>query len=363
MEQYKNTSKKKVFVLSPYPYDRAPSQRFRYEQYITELETANLEFYFFPFLNESGWKLLYQPGNMLKKIWYMMRSIGNRFTLLFKLKQADIVFVHREMAHFGPPIFEWLSSKVFKIKYIYDFDDAIWLPNYSAVNSKFHWVKWYQKVPKCIRWASKVSVGNAYLAEYAKQFNSSVQIIPTTIDMLHYHNQTIDYTKTKITIGWTGSHTTISYLNTILPVIKRLEQKYDFEFVVISNKNPNFDLKSFVFKQWAKNTEITDLLSFSIGIMPLKNDPWSKGKCGFKALQYMSLGIPTIASPIGVNAEIIKQAENGYLAQNEEDFYSYLAQLIENHNLRKEIGLKGQETIHSNYSVSANIDKYMALFS
>lgn len=339
---------KKLFILSPYPHGTAPSQRFRYEQYVDK----------YPFIDEKGWEILYQKGKAVQKALIMLSGCWKRFRLLFKLNKADKLFVHREMAQFGPPIFEWITAKILRRKYIYDFDDAIWLPNYSASNAKVHWIKCYWKVPYCIRWAETITVGNEYLAEYARKHNKNVVVIPTTIDMESHHNQTIDYNQTKITIGWTGTLTTMHYLNDIVPVLKKLEQEFTFDFMVISNKNPEFELKSLVYKEWKKSTEIKDLMHFSIGIMPLQEDKWAKGKCGFKALQYMSLGIPSVVSPVGVNTEIIQHGDNGFLATTEEEFYNILKELLTNAELRQSIGLEGQNTIRERYSTTANLEKY-----
>jgi glycosyltransferase involved in cell wall biosynthesis len=353
--------KKKVFIFCPYPVDTAPSQRFRYEQYINLLEKQDFEFHFFPFIDTKTWNVLYQKGHYFLKTYLMLMSFFKRWRMLFKIKEADVVFIHREMTHFGPPIFEWFISKVLKVKYIYDFDDAIWLPNYSKSNAKFQWIKCYWKVPFCIKWAHKVSVGNQFLADYAQPYNSSVVIIPTTLDTENYHNQTIDYAHQRLSIGWTGTLTTMNYLYELEPVIAQLEKEFSFDFIVISNQKPKMELQSLRYIQWNKDTEIADLMKFSIGVMPLKEDKWSKGKCGFKALQYMSLGIPCVISPVGVNTAIVDHQTNGFLATSNDEFYSYLKQLLENAGLRNEIGLKGQQTVVNRYSTSANLAKYVEL--
>lgn len=328
---------KRIIIISPYPFGVAPSQRFRFEQYLKPLMKKGFEIKQYPFLTEKGWNQLYREGNVVKKILLMIQYWVRRFTLLFRLKKSDAIFIHREMTQFGPPVFEFILSKIMKRKYIYDFDDAIWLPNYSDSNAKFQWVKSYWKVKYCIKWANRVTVGNTYLAEFAKHYNANVSIIPTTIDMNH-HNQLVDYDKTPLVIGWTGSHSTIHYLDNILPVLRKLEEEYDFIFAVISDKKPAFDLKSLRYIKWEKKSEINELAKFSIGIMPLKEDKWSKGKCGFKALQYMSMGIPCVISPVGVNNQIVEHEKNGFLASTNEDMYSYLVRLMEDKELRKRIG-------------------------
>ncbi|MBM3186127.1 MAG: glycosyltransferase family 4 protein [Bacteroidetes bacterium] len=354
--------KKKILFIAPYPFDEAPSQRFRFEQYFNFLRENNFDIHFSPFLDQRTWKTLYSDGKVLRKILGVVKSFLKRFLLLFTLYKYDFVFIHREASHIGPPFFEFLIAKVFRKKYNYDFDDAIWLPNYSETNARFHRLKAYWKVRYCIRWAGSISAGNDYLANYARKFNANVQVIPTTIDTENHHNLKTEYNQGKLIIGWTGTHTTMRYLDFIVPVIKELEQKYDFEFLVISNEAPTYHLKSLRFLKWKRETEITDLARISIGVMPLEMDIWSEGKCGFKGLQYMSLGIPALMSPIGVNTQIVSHEVNGFLPVKLEEWKNQLEMLLTDIDLRKKIGEAGKKTIDERYSVLSNQSNYLSLF-
>lgn len=354
--------KKKILFIAPYPFDEAPSQRFRFEQYFPFLKENDFELSFAPFLDHKTWKTLYSEGKVMRKIIGVISSFLKRFLLLFSLYKYDYVFIHREASHIGPPIFEFLIAKVFRKKYNYDFDDAIWLPNYSETNARFHRLKAYWKVRYCIKWSGSVTAGNDYLANYARKFNSNVFVIPTTIDTENHHNLEIDYNQEKMVIGWTGTHTTMRYLDFIVPVIKELEQKYDFEFLIISNEAPAYHLKSLRFLKWKRETEIEDLARISIGVMPLEMDIWSEGKCGFKGLQYMSIGIPALMSPVGVNTQIVSHLENGFLPLTLEDWKLHLEKLLIDRDLRKNIGEAGKRTIRQRYSVLANESKYLNLF-
>ncbi len=353
---------KKIYFIVPYPHQEAPSQRFRFEQYFDFLKAKGFEVEIYPFINQLTWKTLYGEGKVFKKTWGILMSFFRRFTLLFKLHKADYIFIHREAAHIGPPIFEWIIAKVLQRKYIYDFDDAIWLPNYSESNAKFHRLKAYWKVRYCMKWASQITAGNAYLADYARQYNQNVQIIPTTIDTENHHNIMTNQESAELTIGWTGTHTTMHYLDELIPVLKKLEQKYTFTFLVISNQSNEFDLKSLKFVKWNKQSEIEDLASINIGVMPLKKDIWSEGKCGFKGLQYMALEIPTVMSPVGVNSTIVQSGINGFLAESHEEWYAVLEKLIMDKQLRFKIGKSGKLRIEEAYSVLANQEKYLELF-
>lgn len=348
--------------MAPYPKGHAPSQRFRFEQYLDILEKEGFYVKFYSFLSEKAWKTLYQPGNYFGKFFQVMISFLKRWSLIFKLKRADHVFVHREMAHIGPPVFEWISAKVLGVKYIYDFDDAIWLPNYSQANARFQGLKAYWKVKYCMKWAHKVTAGNDYLANFARTYNDNVQVIPTTIDLKNHHNLETDQTERPVVIGWTGTHTTMRYLQEIVPVLKELEKDYDFEFHVISNEKPDFDLHSLRFIPWNKETEIKDLAHIQIGVMPLVEDQWSAGKCGFKALQYMALSIPTLLSPVGVNKKIVEDGKSGFFCTDYKAWKDHLEKLLNDQTLRQQIGKEGRKKVQDYYSVESQKSNYLALF-
>lgn len=354
-------SRNKLLILCPYPHGTAPSQRFRFEQYLGHLSGNGWRITQKSFISEKTWKILYLPGHKLTKIAGILTGFIKRLLLLFLVPTFDLVFIHREASPLGPPIFEWIIIKLLRKKVIYDFDDAIWLSNTSKENRIISWLKSHSKVKTICKWSWKVSCGNQYLKTFAERYNSSTFLIPTTIDT-KYHVAKKTENKTLI-IGWTGTHSTEKYLASLVPLLKNLENQYDFIFRVISNHNPNLDLKAFEYVQWNKDSEIDDLTQFDIGVMPLEDDIWAKGKCGFKGLQYMSLAIPTIMSPVGVNSDIIVSGKNGFLCDSPSSWEKTITDLIINHNLRETIGKEGQKTVTQHYSVMAISEQYSSLFS
>lgn len=344
---------KKLHIIAPYPKGEAPSQRFRFEQYLSFLEEHGFEIHYHSFHTQKSWNRLYQKGQFFRKFIDLNYNFLRRWVLLFKLAGAKHIFMHREMAHVGPPVFEWILVKILRKKYTYDFDDAIWIPNYSSVNARFQKLKCYWKVHYLIRWAEKISAGNEFLAHYARQFNPQVAVIPTTIDTQNQHSLVVNQHQKPIVIGWTGTHSTMHYLDFIVPILRRLESEFEFVFKVISNKKPNYELKSLAYQDWKEETEIEDLAEIQIGVMPLVLDAWSEGKCGFKALQYMSLGMASIVSPVGVNTRIVQQHENGLIADSAEEWESALRTLLLDETLRIELGEKARQSIIENWSVEA----------
>ena len=355
----------RILFVVPYPPGRAPSQRFRFEQYLDILTAHGHQYRLAPFLSVATWNILYKPGQTAAKALGILAGFARRVGLLFTVPQYDFVFVHREAAPVGPPVLEWLMAKVLRKKLIYDFDDAIWLANTSEANKIAAGMKWHHKVDAICRWAYKNSCGNAYLAGYARQFNPRALVNPTTIDTVHLHNQVRDQAAPgRLVIGWTGTHSTLKYLDQVVPVLARLEAEgLDFEFRVISNQPPAFPLRSLVYLPWRKETEIADLLGFHIGLMPLEDDLWAKGKCAFKALQYMALGVPPLVSPVGMNTEVVQHGRNGFVCATPQEWEASLRRILADAGLRQQLGAAARATIEQRYSVVANTPNFLALFS
>jgi len=354
--------KPSIIFLFPYPLNEAPSQRFRFVQYLDILKEKGYNFETHAYLSDNAWKILYQPGRFFSKFLRIVRGYLNRLLLLPKISKFDYVFIHREAAPLGPPIIEFFIAKLLNKKIIYDFDDAIWLPNFSESNRFFSFIKWYSNSKVLCKWAYKVSCGNDYLCNFARQYNANVVYNPTTIDTVHYHNQISNQQKATFVIGWTGSHSTTRYLNDIVGVLKKLENEHRFELHVIADIPPDLDLKSFKFIKWQKENEINDLLAFSIGIMPLKDDPWAAGKCGFKALQYMALGIPALVSPVGVNTRIVDDGINGFICKTEQDWELAIKKLMEDHELLIQMAQNTRKKIEEHYSVKSNTNNFFFFF-
>jgi glycosyltransferase involved in cell wall biosynthesis len=354
----------KILFLTPYPLNNAPSQRFRFEQYFELLSKQGYYYQVQSFLDAKNWRLFLISGTSLVRIVAILKGFLKRIIILFSVPSYDFIFIHREVAPVGPPVFEWLIAKVFQKKIIYDFDDAIWLTDRINESWIFRIIKWRSKVKFICQWSYRISCGNDYLGTYASQFNDKVIYNPTTIDTKSHHNPEL-YKKNsnQLTIGWTGSYSTLKYLLNLESVFEQVEQKFPFiQFIIIADKPPQLNLKSIAFLPWSLQSEITDLAKIDIGVMPLPDDEWSKGKCGFKALQYMSLQIPVVASPVGVNTLIIEHGSNGLLASSEEEWVLYLTQLILDEALRINLGKNGREKVIKSFSIDSNSENFVSLF-
>jgi glycosyltransferase involved in cell wall biosynthesis len=335
---------------------------FRFEQYFVYLKQAGIDYQVSSFIDRDTWSILYNEGHYRAKAFGIIKGFFRRIFSLIQILSTDFVFIHREATPVGPPVFEFIISKILRKKIIYDFDDAIWLPNTSDSNKLVAGIKWHNKVASICKWSYKISCGNEYLSSYSKQFNSNVTLNPTTIDTENLHNKIKNQQTEKTTIGWTGTHSTLHYLKPILPVIKQLETEIDFDFIIISSRQPEFQLKSLKYIPWNKSTEIDDLLEINIGIMPLTDDKWAHGKCGFKALQYMALGIPAVLSPVGVNRKIVADGKDGFLCNQHSEWIDALKKLLSNKQLRIDMGKNARKKIEQKFSVNSNRENFLSLF-
>jgi len=341
----------RILAIVPSIYNTSPGQRFRIEQWEPLLRERGAEITYEPFESEELHKLLYQPGKLGRKLAHVSGRFAHRFSVSNAAQQFDAVYVFREAARLGPPLFEWLIKRK-RVPMVFDFDDAIFVSYRSPSNGYLSYLKFAAKANTICRLASHVMVGNPYLAEYARQFNPCVTMIPTTIDTGKYTIQPKEPVEAPI-IGWTGSFSTVQHLDTLGRALQKLAQRERFRLRVIGTPDYRLEGVEVEAMRWRAETEVDDLRSADIGVMPLPDDAWSKGKCGLKALQFMALGVPTVCSPVGVNTDIIQDGENGSIAGTEDEWVEKLSQLLRSIELRRRLGLAGRVTVESKYSAVA----------
>jgi len=340
----------RVLALVPYPIDRAPGQRYRIEQWAPLLRRAGVQVTLSPFLSRRGMDLLYEPGHVAAKAQEILRGYLKRFTDVLWPGSADVIFVYREAALLGPAWIEWLLA--LRRPLMFDFDDAIYLADTSQANAWSRTLKSVTKVETICRVARHVTVGNEFLASYAKDRAREVTVIPSTIDTDIYQIQPRAQNRVPV-VGWTGSVTTVPYLMAVAPALRRLREKREFEMRVIGAK-VHIEGLAVRCHPWRAETEPDDLRALDLGLMPLPDDDWSRGKCGMKALQYMALGIPPVVSPVGVNATIVRDGINGLHACTEEEWIDRIALLLEDEPLRRSLGQEARRTVEESFSARAH---------
>ena len=349
----------KVLILCPYPLREAPSQRFRFEHFLSELSKEN-EVNVASFLDLKTWKILYTNGQWLSKSLGFLKGFVRRFALVFQIAKYDIIFVHREEVPLGFPMISYVFAKIMKRKLIFDFDDAIWMGNVSEGNRKLAFLKNYKNPVRLMKWASVCAAGNEYLGAFAMAHCSDVRIIPSVIEEPDNYRECKNKDEKILSLGWTGSHSTVKYLEPLYPVIERLHED-GIKFYVISDQRPPLPHPPLEFVKWDREQEIDQLRLFDIGLMPLPNQEWAKGKCGFKIIQYMARGIIPVASPVGVNTKLVNE-NRGSLAEGLEEWESEIRFWIGNPEKRSEAGEAGKLFIYNGFSKRSQLLNFLHLF-
>ena len=351
----------RVLALCLAPLNQSPGQRFRIEQWTPQLRALGVQLEFESFMSPELSAILYEPGNYSRKVALIGEAMLRRVTCMRHLKEFDLVYVQRETALVGPALFErWINLS--GVPYVFDFDDAIFLPNLSEANRFFGFLKFPGKTATACRLAKHVIAGNDYLGEYARRFNRQVTVVPTTIDTAKYQPPCPHWETPKPRLVWTGSPTTLRYLESLAGALLRLRQHHDFTLRVIGAHRvslPGIDVEVM---PWQAETEALDLHGAWAGLMPAPDDVWARGKCACKALQYMAVEVPAVCSPVGVNARLIRDGENGILASSEDEWVDKLSMLMGSAELRRRLGQAGRKTIEAWYSADVQAPRVYQIF-
>lgn len=358
-------SKKRILFLSPYPFDKAPSQRLKYEQYYQSFEEAGFELSTKSFVSERFWKIIYQKGNFFQKLFFTKLGYFHRFLTLFTIRKYDVVYVHLWVTPLGLPIFEWLTCLLAK-RIVYDIDDMVYLGHSSAANRFWQSFKGTRKMLYLMKKANHVITCTPKLDQFVRQYNSNTTDISSTVDTNNRYQPKTNYLdKNELVIGWSGSHSTSKYLYLLKEVLQNLATTHNFKLMVMGDKHfaiEGVHVESF---EWQEEIEMQILEQFDIGLYPLPDEPWVYGKSGLKAIQYMALGIPTVATALGANFRIIEDSVNGFLVSSNDlnAWKDKISLLIESPSLRQKMGVNARQTIVQHYSVEANQSKYLAVFN
>lgn len=339
----------KVACVVPYPPGRSPGQRFRFEQWLELLPPKSVEARIYPLFDERAYARLYGTGGLFAKSKATLKGLTKRIKDTVSATRADVVFLYREAFPLGPPLLDTYLER--RVPVVFDFDDAIYLGDTSAANSVVARMKMPQKIGKIVAASTVTTVGNEFLASFARQHSQAVRVVPTTIDVERYRPRSSRHDGDLVRVGWSGSKTTSPHLDTVRPALMRALKELPIQLYLIGDPDSRWpDTKRVVVKGWEATTEVQDISSFDIGLMPLPDDDWSRGKCGLKALQYMALEVPPIVSPVGVNTSIISHNENGLVARNEDEWVERIATLVESASLRTRLGKAARQTVVERFS-------------
>lgn len=353
----------RILALSPFPEEGA-GYRFRLAQYIPHLEAAGFDVVAKPFYTTEFFRSVYRPGRYVRKAASFARLALGRLRSLASLSDYDLIFIYREAFPIGPPFIELALTRRDRPPVVYDFDDAIFLPHVSEANRLVASLKYPAKVPSIIRHSDQVIVGNDYLAAYSRRYNPAVTMIPTCVDTSRFVPRAEGPCgRREPVVGWIGSPTTTPYVLRMKDILRRAAERRPFEMKV-SGAGRDIEFAGVPVRNvpWSLDREVELFNSCDIGVYPLVDDEWSKGKCGFKAIQFMACGVAVVASGVGVNREIIQDGVNGFLATNEDEWVEKIGRLLSEPDLRARFAAAGRRTIEERYSLRVNAPKLVATF-
>jgi len=314
------------------------------------LERRGISIEIVPFLDERMMSVLYRPGHTARKAAKMAAAFVRRISHIVSATRYDAVLIHRAACVAGPAIFEY-ALKLLRRPVIFDFDDAIYMLHTTEANRKWGWLKFPNKTAKICRLSNHVIVGNSFLADYARSYNSNVTVIPSSVDTRIFCPRQKDSCGDKVVIGWTGSSTSQTYLESFAPVLRELTARHNVELRIHSDRKPQLDGLAFQWREWSPENEAGEIAAFDIGIMPMPHEEWARGKCAMKALLYMSCGVPAVCEAFGTNREVIRHSENGLLAGTAQEWLTALESLIDDKELRQSLGAAGRVSVEQHYSM------------
>ncbi len=344
----------RVLFVVPHPIE-GPSSRFRIYQFLPYLQANEVQAEVRPFVSSRQIRALYQSGGTAKKVALTALAALNRLADVLRATRYDVVYVLREAFPFGPPVIERALAFA-GARLVFDFDDAIWLPS-QVYDNPLDRLRDWGKPAKLVARADHVVVGSRYLADFAQQHaahSNAVSIIPTVVDGNVYKPAEQERSAGKITIGWVGTpRGSRAFLETLVPLMRDFAQRYPHVQWRFVGAEP-FDVGNLPveFKNWSLANEVRDIQSFDIGLMPLTDDVYTRGKCGFKLIQYMNCGLPVVCSPVGANCDIVEHGGSGYFAGAPAEWSAALVRLIEDASLRLAMGARGRALSEQQYSLA-----------
>jgi len=351
--------RKRLLIISPVSESGA-GYRYRIQQYFPTLIANGIDPVSWPFYSDDFLQWVHRPGRYGTKARHFLMRATRRVLQLFDLGQFNGVFMYREALPIGPPVWEWICVRGWRLPMVFDLDDAIYLGDTSEANRLLHSWKCPWKTWTLMRWSRHVIAGNAYLASQARRYQPSVGVVPTSVDTTSYQPRPSETPRPVPVIGWIGSPTTVKYLESLSEVFHRLASRRRFCLKIIGAGRPvhmpGVELEQ---RAWQLEREVEEFQDCDIGVSPLWNDAWSLGKCGFKALQFMGCGVPVVVSGVGMHCDMITSGVNGMLAKSEEEWIAALERLLDDVVLRQRLGGAGRATVEARYSLAVNAPKFL----
>ncbi len=359
--------KMKVLALCTYPVEAAAT-RYRVAQFIAPLKARGIDVTLRPLLDRRTFGSLYKRAELPRTALALAGAMQRRAADVLRARRFDVVLVQREALLFGPPIIEWLLTRVAGRTLVLDLDDATYVryvsQSYGRIGGA---LKWFGKTDELIRWSTVVICGNRFIAEYVEGQGARAVVIPTVVDTDLFRPAPPAPAPDAPVIGWIGTHSTFAYLETIFPMLQALAREHRFRLRVVGAGRERIELPGVEVENlpWALAREVADFQSLDIGLYPMSYNPsspgkWLAGKSGFKAIQYMAVGVPFVVTPVGVCAELGEPGVTHLLAATPDEWHTVLARLLTDAPRRRAMGAAGRQHALQHYALPAQADKLAA---
>ena len=348
-----------LLIFSRYTSLQA-STRVRFLQFIPYLDKQGITVEVFSLLSDNSISTKHQ---FFKLLFFRFIDLVRAIKKLTKIKSNTKIHIYIELFPWLPFWLEFYLMNIFGIKsYSLEYDDA-WFHRYDMHPNFIIKSMYKNKIAALMKHAQLVIVGNLYLANYARLSGAkNIEIIPTVVDLNHYPNYAKHFNtalKSEPVVVWIGTPSTVKYLQLIGPALQALAVKLPFILRVIGGGNVSIAGVSVEIVDWSEDTEAANLQTSDVGIMPLLDNSWEQGKCAYKLIQYMACGLPTVASAVGANKEVVLQAETGYLVNTDGEWVDALEKLLTDQDLRHKFGVAGRERVVDKYCVQV-INPFLA---
>jgi glycosyltransferase involved in cell wall biosynthesis len=330
--------------------DRAASTRQRFAQYRSHLAAANITLDIYPLFDNTYLEALFTKGMRSKTHTFL--AYLHRLRDLLRIGSYDFIMVQYELFPYLPAPFEALL-RLTKKPVVYDIDDAIFHQYDAHKNPRIRSFLG-GKLHPIMKRADLALCGNTYLADYVSRFSKRTEIVPTVVDTDNYRTRPTPETHAPITVGWMGSPSTWDYCLPMTDMLSENTRAGRLSFLAVGAEHKASDDFPFTFRAWEESREVADIHDMDIGIMPIPDAPWARGKCGYKLIQYMACGLPVIASPVGVNRDIVTHGVNGFLASSEAEWREAITTLATHASLRARMGEEGRKRVVERYSLQAH---------
>lgn len=355
-----------ILVICPFPLDIAPAQRLKYEQYFDHWRASGYSVTVSPFMSRRLFDAAWKKGHLATKILGTLAGTLRRWRDLLRISRFDLVYVFLWVTPLGTNWTERLVRRLAK-KLVYDIDDNVHLG--QQIDAKFNpnpliqILKSRAKPLFLMRTADHVITSSPFLEETARRLNRNgrATYITSSVDVHHFRPRAKRPDNPKCVIGWTGTFSSQPFLEQMAPMLRRLRETHEFEFRIVGNfafAMPGVDLKVVRFD---KTREIADLDHFDIGVYPLADDPFVYGKSGLKAIVYMAMGLPVVASAVGTTPLLYEHGEIGFMVRNDDEWLEALRMLIDRPELRERMGRTARRVAVNHYSREAVQQQYLRI--